>query len=141
MTRGNIVLDASVVADGLIGKGEEGSRAREYLDHPRAYVPELLFAEVGAVLKREERKSGAVVDQKFQTLLSYGWKSVPFEVFGPLSWRHRHHVSMYDACYLALSIVLSATLVTNDKRLARAASRYCDVLILWVEGEAGYQPG
>ena len=140
MTGGNVVLDACVVADGLIGTDEAGRRARDYLDHPSVYVPELLFTEVGSVLKKEEQKTGVAVDQKFETLMSYSWKSVPFHVFGSLCWRHRHHVSMNDACYLALAILLSATLVTRDNKLARAASRYCEVLIPGVDGEAGHQP-
>jgi predicted nucleic acid-binding protein len=35
-------------------------------------------------------------------------------------WDLRHNFSAYDACYLALTEVLNATLLTRDKALASA---------------------
>ena len=118
-----------------------GARARTYLHHPRVYVPELLFTEVSAVLQAHERQTGVVNDQKLQSLMSYAWTSVPYESFGAVGWRLRHHVSMADACYLALAVGLAATLVTSDRKLARASARYCDVLIPGAEKEATDHPG
>lgn len=141
MTRGSLVIDACVVADALIDTGEVGARARTYLHHPRVYVPELLFAEVSAVLKKDERLSGVVNDERFQSLMRYAWISVPFDSFGGVCWRLRHHVSMADACYLALAVGLRATLVTSDRKLARASAGYCDVLIPGAEKEATDHPG
>ena len=141
MTEGSLVIDACVVADALIDTGEVGARARTYLHHPRVYVPELLFTEVSAVLQAHERQTGVVNDQTFQSLMSYAWISVPFESFGALGWRLRHHVSMADACYLALAVGLAATLVTSDRKLARASARYCYVLIPGAEKEATDHPG
>ncbi len=44
-------------------------------------------------------------------------------------WRHRHDISAYDASYVALAQSLGAPLLTCDRRLARAAERFCDVIV------------
>lgn len=38
-------------------------------------------------------------------------------------WQLRHNVSAYDAAYVVLAEILSATLVTHDSRLATATER------------------
>ena len=43
-------------------------------------------------------------------------------------WDLRQNLSAYDAAYVALAEALGAPLLTADKRLARAAHRYCDVV-------------
>ena len=45
-------------------------------------------------------------------------------------WELRDNFSAYDASYVALAEQLEVPLITADKRLARAASAYCEVITL-----------
>jgi predicted nucleic acid-binding protein len=42
-------------------------------------------------------------------------------------WDMRDNISTYDAAYVALAEALDITLMTRDRRLARAAEIYCAV--------------
>ena len=44
-------------------------------------------------------------------------------------WRMRDNLTAYDAGYVALAELLGIPLVTMDLRLARAARRWCDVIV------------
>lgn len=44
-------------------------------------------------------------------------------------WQFRHDLTAYDASYVALAQALGAPLVTTDLRLARAAVRWCRVIV------------
>lgn len=43
-------------------------------------------------------------------------------------WDMRENITTYDASYVALAEALDVPLMTADQRLARAASRYCEVV-------------
>lgn len=48
----------------------------------------------------------------------------------PRVWTFRHDITTYDAAFVALAEALGAPLLTRDRRLARTAQRYCDVIAL-----------
>ena len=45
-------------------------------------------------------------------------------------WELRHNLTAYDAAYVALAEALDATLLTGDRRLARAAGPTCNIEVL-----------
>lgn len=125
----SIVLDASVVVDGLVDSTAVGDHARALMGQPGVYVPDLLYSEVSNALRRREVRLGRSFDPEFRTLLRVPWDRVPFSVFGPLTWPLRYDVSLYDAAYVALAMVLGVPLATTDRKLASVATRYCEVVI------------
>ena len=46
----------------------------------------------------------------------------------PRIWELRDTITPWDAAYVALAEILDVPLVTADRRLARAASAYCEVV-------------
>ncbi|MGO2684753.1 MAG: type II toxin-antitoxin system VapC family toxin [Microbacterium sp.] len=44
-------------------------------------------------------------------------------------WQMRSEISAYDAGYVALAEALDLPLLTLDRKLARTAERYCDVIV------------
>jgi predicted nucleic acid-binding protein len=107
-----VVVDASVAIDGLINVSSRGEECRTILNSSEVYVPGLIFSEVSNVLRRYELTGTPGVAH-----------------YAELVWPLRHDVSLYDAAYVALAMVLNVPLVTIDRKLATAAKRYCEVLI------------
>jgi len=45
-------------------------------------------------------------------------------------WELRNNITPYDASYVALAEELSIPLLTGDRRLAAAATQYCEVVLV-----------
>jgi predicted nucleic acid-binding protein len=120
-----IVLDASAVIDWLIQTpaGRIIER-RIYSRMETLHAPHLLDLEVAQVLRRLSRE-GAISDQRadtaIQDLVQLRIVRYPHLFLLPRIWQHRHHLSAYDAAYVALAEKLGAALITRDGRLAAAA--------------------
>lgn len=54
----------------------------------------------------------------------------PHALLLPRCWELREHVTPYDAAYVALAEALEATLLTGDRRLARATGPTCTIEVL-----------
>ena len=124
-----VVVDASVAIDGLINVSSRGEECRTILNSSEVYVPGLIFSEVSNVLRRYELTGTPDVDGLFAQLLRVPWDTVGFAHYAELVWPLRHDISLYDAAYVALAMVLKVPLVTIDRKLAAAAKPYCEVLI------------
>lgn len=124
-----MVIDASVVVDGLLQASEAGHHCRYLMGQPGVYIPDLLYSEVSSALRRAEVSQQRSMEREFDALLRLPWDLVPFAAFGRLTWPLRHDVSVYDASYVALAMALGVPVATQDRKLASVATRYCDVVI------------
>lgn len=119
-----IVVDASVVVKWF--HEEEDTKEAEKLQEQiargeiRAIVPPLSFYEVANVLTL---KAGSAVEEIIAA--HHVLENLPFQVVEVIHTvleeairiAHQHHLSVYDAVYVALAILSGATLITADKRL------------------------
>ncbi len=88
----------------------------------RAIVPPLLFYEVANVLTVKAGSETEKVVSACKVL-----ENLPFQVVEVIHTileeairiAHQHHLSVYDAIYVALAILSEATLVTADEKLAQ----------------------
>jgi predicted nucleic acid-binding protein len=100
-----------------------GLRVTGVLEGGELAAPELLDAEVLAVLRREvlagrlatDRAEEAVAD-----LVDWGLERVPHRLLVREAWSLRGNVTAYDAFYVAVARARGAALVTADGPLSRA---------------------
>ncbi len=120
-----IVLDASAVLEVLL-RTSSALQIEERIFSPgeTLHAPYLLDLEVTQVLRRynlsgelnSERGQEAVNDFVDFPIIHY-----PHHIFLIRIWDLRHHMTAYDAVYVALAESLSAPLLTCDERLAKAS--------------------
>lgn len=117
-----MVVDASAAVEYLL-RTRLGVRVGDVLAERKLAAPELLDAEVLAVVRREllagrlkeRRAAEAVAD-----LRDWGIERVAHRPLLDLAWSLRGRVTAYDALYVALARARHATLITADGPLARA---------------------
>jgi len=117
-----LVIDASAAVEYLLVTAL-GERVGGLLEAAALAAPELLDAEVLAVLRREvlagrlgERRAAEAVDD----LRDWGIERLPHRLLLDDAWSLRGHVTAYDALYIAAARRRHAALVTADGPLARA---------------------
>ena len=128
-----IVLDASVLANIVGDDTEIGDAARARLAVAgSAAVPDLADVETAAVL-RKRWLAGSLPTRRFRTavddLLALPMARYPSGPFLTRAYELRATVTAYDATYVALAEGLACTLVTADRRLARAPDITCHIEI------------
>lgn len=118
-----IVVDTSAVISALAERPPiVGLRARLESD-PDLHAPHLIDVEVLHALRRlvsrgeitEPRAEDARNDFAQLTIVRYAHHPL-----GDRIWQLRHHLTAYDAAFVALSEALAAPLITCDARLATA---------------------
>jgi predicted nucleic acid-binding protein len=126
-----IVADASALFQALDrGNGGTKIEARLFAHAKPICAPHLIDAEIAHVLRKhvlakkisETRAQAALQDYLDMKLVRFSHTFLLPRVFAL-----RHAMTAYDALYVALAESLSATLVTRDARLARAAEGLCAV--------------
>lgn len=129
-----IVLDASVLANGIADDHHDGVRARDALRQAGALAaPDLIDIETIAVLRKrwlantlnDDRLHAAVDD--LQALALDRYPALPLT---PRIAEFCATVTAYDAAYIALAEVLDCELVTADQRLAKATGPRCRITLL-----------
>ncbi len=121
-----IVVDASALVRYLARVGDDArwvvGRLRSV---PDFHAPELVDAETLQGLRRlvltrtvsADSASTAVLGLLDAPIIRY-----PHRPFVERAWELRGQLTAYDALYVALAEALDATLVTTDRRLARAVT-------------------
>ncbi len=118
-----LVLDASAGVE-LALQTPTGRRIQARLPAgATSWVPEHYFAEVAAVLRRDEinqRFDRARIQVALDRLLSAPVRRVSVKPLLPDAWTLRHNLTVADALYVVVAQHLGASLVTTDLRLASA---------------------
>ena len=117
-----VVVDASAAVEYLL-QTALGLRATSLIESADVTAPELLDAEVLAVLRREvlagrlgeRRATEAVTD-----LRDWDVERLPHKMLLDAAWMLRGHVTAYDALYVSAARARGAALVTADGPLSRA---------------------
>lgn len=121
-----VVLDASAAIEALLGE-EVWTHGEEFHAHAG------LDIEVLSVLRRLTMRSSVPAHAAREALDAFGALQItrhPLRRLIPRIWSLREDVSAYDAGYVALAEALDVPLLTADRRLAKTAGRYCDVVVL-----------
>lgn len=126
-----VVVDASLVAAGLVELGPEGNWAERILDGDDLVAPHLLPAEVVNILRRLVA-AGVVASEVAalaqRELLDLPIALYPFEPFATRVWALRDNLTSYDAWYVALAEELRAPVATLDGRMSRSPGTRCTFL-------------
>jgi predicted nucleic acid-binding protein len=132
-----LVVDASAVADLLLGRASGTAVAARLRDHDfDLHAPHLIDVEVLSALRRvvaagtasAARASEAVADFLDLPIARYA-----HDTLAPRIWELRANFSAYDAAYVALAEVIAdggAPLLTADGRLARAVKAHTKLRVM-----------
>jgi predicted nucleic acid-binding protein len=119
-----IVLDASAVVELLLDT-VTGRRVAILIEDAALglHAPHLLAVEVASALRRLVR-DGSLDDEEAHEaigdLMALDLQRHSHEALLERAWDLRANVTTYDAVYVALAEALDATLLTCDRKLARA---------------------
>lgn len=129
-----IVVDASVLGAALADDDVDGALARRRLvGDGEVVVPDLVDAEVVAILRRAARSGSVSPERAAQALDDLGGlpvRRVPTHRITRALWHLGDHFGPADAAYLALASALDVVLLTADRRLAGMAQVPCRIEVL-----------
>lgn len=128
-----LVVDASVLATALIDDTGAGDVARVRLRGSSLLAPELLDLEVASVLRRQllaGQLDSRRADLALQDLKDLPLTRVPHRQLIPRCWELRQNLTVYDAAYVAVAELFGATLITADRRLAKATGVRCELEVV-----------
>jgi predicted nucleic acid-binding protein len=119
-----IVLDASALVELLLGTEQGRLIAGRIADTTLGlHVPHLADLEVAQTLRRYVREGELDVVTALSTLEDLRSLDLERHAHEPLLdriWDLRRNLTAYDAVYVALAEVLNTTVLTCDRKLARA---------------------
>jgi predicted nucleic acid-binding protein len=97
------------------------------------YAPELIDLEYANTLRKLVLR-GELDDQRASARIATWSASNLIRCSHPMLlgriWDHRGNITPYDASYVALAELLEIPLLTADRRLAKAAEPYCQVVLV-----------
>ena len=125
-----LVCDASALVALLLDSGPDGDWAAEAVAGAELAAPALVDWETANIMRRQELAGLVSSDQASQAhadLLDLAIERWPYELLAKRSWQLRANLSVYDASYVALAELLSASLITLDTGIGRAPGITCAV--------------
>ena len=128
--RVTVVCDASALVALLLDSGPDGRWVTAALRGAALLAPSLVGFEAANIIRRHERAGIVSEDQAAQAhmdLLDLSIELWPYEVLASRARALRPNLSTYDASYVALAELVSATLVTLDQRISGAPGLRCSV--------------
>jgi predicted nucleic acid-binding protein len=128
------VVDASVFVNAAAVDGPAGEAARRALQPlPMLQVPAVFPAEVASAV-RKMVLAGVLGEARARAtltaLVDVAKACHAFDPFIGRVWELRHHLSVYDAWYVALAEELDTALLTADGQLAAAPGVRCEVQVI-----------
>lgn len=125
-----VVIDASAVVALVTSRSDAASDLAARLAGAVLHAPHLLPTEVDSALRglvlggRLTLEQGVAAREAAQRIPIDLW---PWELIADRAWDLRPNLITYDAGYVALAELLSAPLVTGDRRIADAPGLRCEV--------------
>jgi predicted nucleic acid-binding protein len=126
----SFVCDASAVAALLLDSGPDGQWVTQTVESGELAAPALVTYETANVIRRHELAGQISPDQSAQAhadLLDLAIELWPYDLLADRAWELRLNLSSYDATYVALAEITDLTLITLDKRLAKAPGTKCQI--------------
>ena len=128
-----IVVDASVATAAVAGSSERNLAALRRVAGEAALAPHVLDLEVASALRRLVRRgelAEPLARSALRHLAALPVARVAHEPLLERCWELRDNLTVYDAAYAALAEATGATLLTSDRRLARAPGIRCEIELL-----------
>ena len=126
-----VVIDASMVVEGLLGAGDRSEWALGILAVGPLAAPHLLLLEAANIVRRaalHKDITEEIASMAHSELLDLRIDLFPYAPFAGRVWELRRTVTVYDAIYVALAESLDAPLATVDAKLRRASGPRCRFL-------------
>ncbi len=126
----SFVCDASAVAALLLDSGPDGQWVTQTVELGEIAAPALVTCETANVIRKHELAGQISPDQSAQAhadLLDLAIELWPYDLLAARAWELRMNLSIYDATYIALAEITDLTLITLDKRLAKASGTKCRI--------------
>ena len=107
-----VVVDASVLVAAALDAGPDGDWARALAAERHLIAPQLALIEAGNVVRRAEL-AGEITDLEatagYRDIVDLPIELLAIEPFASRIWELRHHLTTYDACYVACVDALART--------------------------------
>lgn len=125
------VIDASALVALLADAGPAGSWVAATAAGATLAAPQFALFEAANIFRRQELSG--LLDATQATLAHADLLSLPLQLwpYSPLAeraWELRHNLTVYDATYVALAELLSASMITLDTRIAGAPEARCPII-------------
>ena len=120
------VIDASVFVDNLLAPNQ-------LLERGELVAPSVVDLEVFGMWRRLMLRGVITASEAREGIDIYSRMKITRHdhlLLLPRIWQFRHEMTAFDAAYVALAEALGAPFLTADRKLARAAERYCEVVVV-----------